>query len=83
MTVLTKSKIFDITEVSPLENYRVRIKFEDGIEKEVNIKPFIGKGISKQLEDPAYFKLVKIEGGTITWPNGYDFCPLLLRDYLR
>ena len=33
-----------------------------------------------ELENPEYFKKVYVDGGTITWPNGYDFCPIYLRN---
>ena len=65
-----------------MPNYRVWIKFSDGIEKEVEFEPLIGKGISWELLDPIYFKEAKIEeGGGLIWPNGFDVCPNFLRDY--
>ncbi len=67
--------------VKPLENYLLQIEFEDGLRKVIDIRPFIGKGISAALKDEAYFRQVGLEdGGGIAWPNGYDFCPTFLRD---
>jgi len=40
----------------------------------------LGKGISKELLDIDKFKTLKIEpGGGLAWYNGYDFCPIYLR----
>ena len=70
-----------VISVKPLENYLLEIEFVDGLRKVVDIRPFIGRGISAALNDKAYFRQVTLEdGGGITWPNGYDFCPDFLRD---
>ena len=70
-----------VSSVKPLEDYLLEIEFDDGLRKVVDIRPFIGKGISALLKDEAYFRQVFIEeGGGIAWPNGYDFCPNFLRD---
>jgi len=45
----------------------------------VDLRPFIGKGISAPLLDSGYFACVEIDSaGGIGWPNGYDFCPNFL-----
>ena len=70
-----------VISVKALENYLLEIGFADGLRKVIDIKPFIGTGISAALKDKAYFHRVSLEnGGGITWPNGYDFCPNFLRD---
>jgi hypothetical protein len=70
-----------VVSVRPLENYFLEVEFADGFRKVINIHPFIGKGISAALKDEAYFRQVMLEdGGGISWPNGYDFCPNFLRD---
>jgi len=48
--------------------------------KVVNLKPFIGKGFTKDLLMEENFKKVFIDaGGGIAWDNGFDFCPNFLR----
>jgi hypothetical protein len=70
-----------VISVKPLENCMLEIEFEDGLRKVIDIRPFIGKGISAPLRDEAYFRKVSLEdGGGIAWPNGFDFCPNFLRD---
>jgi hypothetical protein len=70
-----------VVSVKPLDNYMLEIEFEDGLRKVVDIQPFIGRGISALLKDEAYFRKVTLEdGGGISWPNGFDFCPNFLRD---
>ena len=70
-----------VVSVIPLENTMLEIEFADGLRKVIDIRPFIGKGISAALEDEVYFREVSLEdGGGIAWPNGFDFCPNFLRD---
>jgi len=70
-----------VVSVKALENYLLEIEFADRLRKVIDIRPFIGEGISAALKDKAYFRQVKLEdGGGIAWPNGYDFCPNFLRD---
>jgi hypothetical protein len=70
-----------VISVKPLESYLLEIEFADGFRKVIDVRPFIGKGISAALKDEAYFRQVTLEdGGGIAWPNGYDFCPNFLRD---
>jgi hypothetical protein len=72
----------EIKEIKFKNNYKIWIKFKNGFSKEIDFSPFIGKGISRELKNPDYFKKAEIEsGGGLQWPNGYDFCPNYLRPY--
>ena len=67
--------------VEPQSDFSVRIRFADGLTKQIDLRPFIGEGISAALSNWEYFQQVAIdEGGGIYWPNGYDFCPEFLHD---
>lgn len=70
-----------IISARPLPDFMLELVFSDGLEKIVDLRPFIGQGLSAALRDQDYFCQVAIEsGGGIYWPNGYDFCPNFLRD---
>ena len=70
-----------ITCVKPLENKKIEVFFNDGVRAEIDICPFIKtNGISQPLNDETLFNTVKIdEAGGIVWSNGFDFCPVFLR----
>ncbi len=69
-----------VIDLKILDNYHVWLKFEDGFSSEINLRPFIGKGIAKELLEEKKFRTLKIEdGGGIAFYNGYDFCPNYLR----
>jgi len=69
-----------VVEIKILDNYNVWLKFDDGYNSQINLKPFLGKGIAKELLDVDKFNTLNIEpGGGLAWYNGYDFCPNYLR----
>jgi hypothetical protein len=71
----------EIVEFEVLSNYHIWLKFQDGCEKVVNIKPLIGKGFTKELlEDNNLHKVTIESGGGLEWYNRYDICPNLLRE---
>lgn len=80
MIVKGNTKIHDIISVVPLNEFVLKVTFDDGITKEFDMKPFIGGGISEELKDISYFRKVYLDNGALTWPNGYDFCPVFLRN---
>jgi hypothetical protein len=71
----------DIVEVRPLTQYRVYLRFEDGIEGEVDVAKLIDfSGVFAPLKDRREFAKVRVhpELGTIVWPNGADLDPDVL-----
>ena len=70
-----------VTCVKPLKDYKLEVLFDDGVRAEINVRPFIkSQGLSQPLNDETFFKTVKVdEAGGITWSNGFDFCPVFLR----
>ena len=72
-----------VVQVKPYPDFSIQVRFADGMTKRFDMRPFIGEGISAPLANWEYFKHVSIdEGGGIVWPNGYDFCPEYLHDYV-
>ncbi|MBA3370085.1 MAG: DUF2442 domain-containing protein [Gemmatimonadetes bacterium] len=69
-----------VTEVQPLEGYRVRLQFDDGSERLVDLSDALWGRMGKPLRDPEYFRLVRVdpELQTIVWPNGFDLDPDVL-----
>lgn len=63
------------TEVKPLENYKLLIKFDNGEIKIFDVKPYIMGSWYGELGNQNYFKAVSVDGFTIVWPNGQDICP--------
>ena len=70
-----------VTRVKPLQDRKLEVVFNDGVCAEIDIRPFIKpQGISQPLNDEAFFRAVKVdEAGGVAWSNGFDFCPVFLR----
>ena len=69
-------KLHDVVEATYVSDYKIRIKFDDGIEAVVDFKKWVGSGpVFEALKDVDFFKKFTIDGGTITWPNGADIAP--------
>lgn len=72
----------EIIDFKHLENYIVWLKFKDGFQTEINLRPMIGKGFAAELLDMNAFQKLKIEpGGGLAWENGFDICPNYLRKF--
>lgn len=76
-----------LIEAIPLEGYAVHLKYEDGLEADVDLSYLVrGEGeVFKPLRDPKYFHQLRIEefGTTIEWPNEADIAPETLYDHVQ
>ena len=71
----------DVVEVRPLEGYRVFLRFDDGMQGELDLEPLLSPfaGVFAPLREPERFREVFVDdGGTIAWPNGADLAPEVL-----
>jgi hypothetical protein len=57
--------------------YSVRLTFDDGVTKQVNLRSFLWGPVFVPMLDPAEFAKLRVdhEAGTIVWPNEADFAP--------
>jgi hypothetical protein len=69
-----------VTSVEPLDGFRLRIAFTDGLVREVDLSDDLWGQMAEPLQDPGYFRQVRVdtELGTVVWPNGYDLDPDVL-----
>jgi len=75
---MTIPSVVSVEQTGP---YRLRLRFDDGAEGEVDIQATTTfEGVFEPLGDPAFFSQVRVdeEAGTIVWPNGADLDPLVL-----
>ena len=65
-----------IVAVKVLNGYRVWLRFEDGVEGEVDFSSQAGKGVFAPWSDYAFFRRAAIgqQGRVLTWPGELDFC---------
>ena len=64
-----------VVNVKPEYDFTLRITFNNGEVKCFDVKPYLGIGIFKELQDLSLFNSVKPFLGSIQWANGLDLCP--------
>lgn len=71
-----------VTDAKALPDYRLRVRFSDGNEGEIDLKEFIesdSRPIVIALRDSAAFAAIRVEMDTVVWENGFDLAPEFLR----
>lgn len=63
-----------VINVQSKENYTLLLTFDNSEQKVFDVKPFLDKGIFKELKDKNKFSQVKPFLGSIQWQGGQDFC---------
>jgi hypothetical protein len=74
---------YDVVEVRARPNFRVWLRFEDGLEGEADLSDVAGRGVFRRwIDNPDEFSQVSVdaESGTIVWPGGLDVAPDRLYD---
>ena len=73
--------VTDIVAVTSIAPHRLRIRFDDGVEGEIDVAQEVEFfGVFEPLADPAFFAQVRVDPdlGTVVWPNGADLDPIVL-----
>lgn len=72
-------KLVRIREVEVVEGFRLRLTLSDGSVLERDVSSLMTGPVFEPLKhDPKIFRRVRVEGGTVVWPNGADLCPDVL-----
>ena len=74
-----------VSSVRWLRDYQLRIAFDNGETKDVDLTDQLYGEVFEPLREAAFFKRVTLnpETGTIQWPNGADFAPEYLLEIGR
>ena len=65
-----------IRKATPLAGRRLRLHLNDGRVVERDVAPLITGPVFDEVRDSdEIFRAVRVEGGTVVWPNGADICP--------
>ena len=65
----------DVINVKPNQDYTLHLWFANGEEGILDMKPYLDKGIFRDLKDEKMFQTVRPFVGTIQWANEADLCP--------
>ena len=71
-----------ITQAKAQGNYRLFLRFDDGVEGIVDLSDLAGQGVFEAWKRDASFEKARVtEFGAVEWPGELDLCPDSL--YLR
>ena len=74
--------MFKPIEVKALPDYKLWLRYTDGVEGEVDLSHLAGRGVFAAWDDYQVFEKVHIgKSGAIAWSDDIDLCPDAL--YLR
>ncbi len=66
----------DVVDIRYKGGFVYQVVFDDGRSGDVDFSEYIGRGpVFEPLRDTSFFKKARIDGGTISWPNGADVAP--------
>ena len=71
-----------VTEATYVNDYKIKVRFENNEVRLVDLSPYLDGPIFEPLKDLSYFKTFKLNPDidTVTWPNDADFSPDFLYD---
>jgi hypothetical protein len=74
--------ILHVVEATVCGTHRLKVLFNNGVQKTVDLTPLLTGPVFRPVKDPEYFARVVVdaEAGTIVWPNGADLAPEALYD---
>ena len=68
-----------VSAVEPLQGFKALITFDNSLQREIDLEVYLRGPIFESIRsNPAQFRAMKIEGGTIAWDNGADIDPDVL-----
>jgi hypothetical protein len=70
-----------IVACKPLPLYRISIRFDDGLEGEIDLNHLVGKGVFEAWNCVDFFNQVRVDpkSDTVAWGNDIDLDPYVLR----
>jgi Protein of unknown function (DUF2442) len=76
--------LLHIVEAEYVADYKIRLRFDDGAEGEVDLASELSGPVFQPLRNLQTFRQFRLHPGlrTLVWPNGADFAPEFLRDKL-
>jgi len=72
------SRIPKVTQATVRPPYGLVLTFDDGVVREVDMARDLWGPMFEPLKDPTFFAQVRVDRGTVVWPNGLDLDPVVL-----
>ena len=68
-----------VRAVAPLDGFKALVTFDNDSQREIDLEPFLHGPVFEPIRNNlAFFRSMKVAGGTIAWDNGADIDPDVL-----
>lgn len=74
---------WDVKIVKPKSDYKIYVETEDGRKGVFDMRPYLERGMFRELKNINYFNQVGILFGAVTWPNEQDISPETLTEEMQ
>jgi hypothetical protein len=64
-----------VTDVKPSQDFALVLTFSNGEVRLFDVKPYLEKGIFRELRELRAFNSVRPFLGSVQWQGGQDLCP--------
>lgn len=64
-----------VIAVTATDDFSLDLKFDDGMVKRFDARPYLDYEVFRELKDLNYFKQVGLAFGTVQWPHEQDISP--------
>jgi len=79
---MVRTEVLRVVHLERCGGHVVRVRFNDGVEKRVNVLPLLDRGPYLELRDPVEFARVRLDKGwgVLRWSGNRDLAPEALHD---
>jgi len=75
-TTKKRNQQLRVAEMLSVRGLTVRVRLTDSSERALHLRRYLWGPLGSQVrQDRRLFRAVRVEGGTLAWPNGWDICP--------
>lgn len=67
-----------LTAVTAMDNYYLLLTFENGEQRYLDMKPYLDRGVFRELADEKVFRSAHLSFDTVAWNNDIDLAPEIL-----
>jgi hypothetical protein len=67
--------LLDVIKVEPDDDFRLILTFENGEIREFDCRPILNEKPFDTIANIFIFRQVRVEYGTVVWPNEVDIAP--------
>ena len=69
-----------VAKVRTRPDYKIELEFNTGETRLFDVRPYLEKGVFRQLKDVSLFKQAYVAFDTVCWPGNIDIAPETLYD---